>query len=101
MVVRKVRDRFDAGIVDAREHRVVFNAETPFAHQLYASTPNLEALVAASGLTEEEIVERLREQHHGRETLRRLENGEPMSRLVISRLTACLGLSHAEAKGEV
>src|ERR687894_240710 len=72
----------------------------PGAIHTYSAAPNLEDLVAQSGLSDEEVRERLATQGYGPGIIARLEN-QPLPRVVSSRISACLGLRHDLSRGEV
>ena len=96
VVRRRARARPTTDLVAGRPSEV---ARKLGAHHNYATTPNLSALVAASGLSEEEVKARLAEQGYGPDIIAQLET-QPMPRLVSSRVTACLGLNTRAARGE-
>src|SRR4051812_46538678 len=82
-------------LLDRREARVR-GVELPGSHDLDVTTPRLQELREAKGLTLEQAGELTT---YGQGTLQALENGASMGRLQVSRLTAELSISHAAAKG--
>ena len=76
------------------------NHRMPGAIHTYSAAPNLEDLIAQSGLSDEEVRERLATQGYGPGIIARLEN-QPLPRVVSSRISACLGLRHDLSRGEV
>jgi hypothetical protein len=98
MVARRRRRRPQPDHIDGRPPEF---AGKPGEHHMYASTPDLAQIRQAARITDEQASALLREQGYSIDTLRALEAGQAMSRLTVSRITACLGLSHARAKGEI
>jgi hypothetical protein len=87
-------------LLDRREARVR-GVTLPGEHQLDVTTPNLAELRQGAGIADQQAEALLKEQHLGLATLRALEAGEAVPRIVCSRVTAALGISHAQAKGEL